>query len=136
MANYAGEFYREQIAQARSDLRTLQRRMVLAWSVTAVMAALVVLIGWWGMRESGSAAVAAAGAQAARQTAEDARIAMADLKLQWRSAQERAAAAADEARQRARQTEQAVARAHDMELQLSQLEAELERDRLAAATEN
>ena len=117
----------------RRDLRQARRTGAVGWTVAAALVLATCGLTWYGTREHGRAELAEQGRQQAEEAAREARLAVLELSGALDSARDETRQEAVRGRETADRAMQAVARAHDLELQLSQLEAAIERDRLASA---
>ena len=120
----------EEAGQARQEARTVRRS---SWLMAVGLTVIAATGGYWALQQQGRAALAEHDAQTAAQAATDARRAVADMRAMLESAESRAAQATTDAQKRADEAREAMARSHDLELRLTQLEGQIERDRLAAA---
>jgi len=120
----------------QAELTRTRRTSLAGWSVAAALVVAVCVLSWYATREHGRAQLAEQTAVMAQKTAADAvshvlaeRTARESIEKERRQATEKV----DKWQTKA---EEATARAHDLELQMTELQAEIERDRLAQAIES
>jgi len=130
----------EEVERVRQEMKIVRRGASLAWLTAVGIAAVAMSLGWWALKQQGRAALAEKDAQVAAEAASQAHVAVGEFKTMLKAAQDQVAQgesrvdqAIEAEQQRADELRQAVARGHDLELQLANLEAAIERDRLAAA---
>jgi len=142
MADGAIEIYRQQLDRVHDQIHAVRRSASIAWCCVGLVVIGLGLCGWRLMAQHGRASLAEKDAQTAATMATDARRAVSDIRAMLKTADERA----DQANARAQQANdetkkwqtkavEATERTHHLELQLANLEAAVERDRMAAVTQ-